>query len=258
MAHPLDIGAELHRLHRRWDEITDRPAAPRSTMDVIEYGLGTQQRAEVYLNRLLCYLLDPAQPHQLGTDFLDAFLTRLPPTANFDEDTYDLTDVRVSQQVPIWATREDDRSDDATPGYLDLFLDVPNEWFLSVELKFAAPEEGTEFYCTAEQIGDHPVEDYGSGQYYLYLHQEDRPEVSGECFVNWTWREFVEEVIDPFLAANTPQYPQRTIVQLHDLRDDIRQIAGMADQSKSDQEKVELYLEHAEAITDVTETFDSE
>lgn len=258
MEEPTDLAAELQRLQQRWDTTTERPESPRSTMDVIEYGLGDQQRAEVYLNRLLCYLLDPAQPHQLGTDFLTALLAGLPTAAAFNEDTYDLTDVRVNQQVPVWETGDDDRDDDATPGYLDLVLDVPHEWCLLVELKFSAPETGTEFYCNAAQIGEHSVADYGSGQYHVYLHQDDRPEATGECFVNWTWQAFVDDVLEPFLATHTPRYPQRTVAQLYDLRDDINRIAGMSDQSDIDHEKVELYLDHAEAITDVTETFDSE
>ena len=47
-----DLGNELQILQRRWDEITDEPELARSTMDVIEYGLGKRRRAEVYVNRL--------------------------------------------------------------------------------------------------------------------------------------------------------------------------------------------------------------
>lgn len=258
MGEHTDVGKELQTLQRRWEGITDVPASPRSTMDVIEYGLGNQQRAEVYVNRLLCYLLDPEQSHQLGTDFLEAFLDGLPAACDFEEDTYDLSDVQVAEQVPVWDEPGDERDADASPGYLDLLLGVANEWFLLVELKFSAAETGTEFYCNASQFDDHLVSDYESGQYYLYIHQENRPRARGECFQNLTWREFVDDVLDPFIAENAPRYPQRTVTQLHELRDDIQEIAGMNEQSSTDQEKIALYLEHVDAITDVTATFEAE
>lgn len=255
MESDTDVAEELQLLEQRWKKITDESELPRSTMDVIEYGLGKQRRAEVYVNRLLCYLLDPEQPHQMGTDFLRVFLNGLPAACNFEEDTYDLSDVQVSQQVPVWGEPSTTRDPDASPGYLDLLLEVPNEWFLLVELKFSAAETGTEFYCNAAQFGDRPTSAYTSGQYYLYLHQKNRPVASGHCFSNFTWQAFVSDVLEPFLAANAARYPQRTATQLHDLRDDIRTITGMSDRSTSDREKVELYLEHIDAIADVTATF---
>lgn len=117
-------------------------------MDVIEYGLGKQQRAEVYINRLLCYLLDPDQPHRMGSDFLETFLDSLPAACGFDEDTYDLTDVRVNEQVPVWDSLSAKRDAETSPGYLDLLLDVPHEWFLLIELEFSAEERGTESIVT--------------------------------------------------------------------------------------------------------------
>jgi hypothetical protein len=148
-----ELAADLKRLHRRWEDSTDVSEQPRSTIDIIEYGLGKQQRAEVYLNRLLCYLPDPEQPHRIGTVFFDAFLSGLPEAAHFDEDTYDPSDVQVSQQVPVWGKSSTERDDDATPGYLDLLLEVLNEWVLLVGLKFSAKETGTEFYCNASLNG---------------------------------------------------------------------------------------------------------
>lgn len=252
------LAGELQILHRRWDGITEAPEVPRSTMDVIEYGLGKQQRAEVYLNRLLCYLLNPEQPHGMGTDFLRAFLDGLPRACGFDEDTYDLTDVRVEQQVPVWGRPQSKRDDGASPGYLDLLIDVPNEWFLLIELKFSAEDRGTKFYCDAAQLGDQLITAYESGQYYVYIHQTDHSEARGRCFVNWTWHDFVRDVLKEFLVDNEPRYPQRTATQLYDLRDDIQTIAGMSEQSKSTHEKIALYLDHVDAITDITQTFNDE
>lgn len=253
-----ELSAELQTIQRRWDTITAAPTPPRSTMDVIEHGLGDRQRSEVYVNRLLCYLLDPSEPHQMGADFLAAFLEELPAATGFDEDMYDLSDVRVNQQVTVRDEIPAEKDDsDETPGYADLVLDVPNEWILLIELKFSAKETGTRFYCQASQIGGRPVEEYESGQYYLYLHQRNRQEASGNCFANWTWKDFRDDVLDPFLAENVPQYPQRTIAQLYDLRYDLEGITDMTDRHDADEEKIALYLDHRDAIEDVSQTFDA-
>jgi hypothetical protein len=247
-ANSPDLSVSLERLERKWNSITETPEKPQSTMDIIEYGLGKQQRAEVYVNRLLCYLLDPENPHGMDADFLKLFLQRLPDTLGFDEDTYDLSNVRVDEQV----TAEDSDS----RKYPDLVLDIPGEWFLLIELKFSAAETGTEFYAQASRIGDQRVEDYESGQYYVYLHQHDEPTASSDAFTNWTWRSFVDDVLDEIITESAPRYPQRTAAQLHELRDDLTNITNMSDEQTADQEKIELFIEHADAIEDVSSTFD--
>jgi hypothetical protein len=243
-----ELSAQLDRLEQRYTAIAETPAQPRSTMAVIEYGLGNQQRAEVYINRLLRYLLDPESPHGMGTEFLTVFLESLPSSIGFDEDTYDLSDVRVDDQVPA--------QDGETQKYPDLVLDIPGEWLLVVELKFSAAETGTEFYATAPRIGDQRVDDYESGCYYLYLHQHDEPTASSDAFANWTWRSFVDDVLDRVITESAPRYPQRTTTQLHDLRDDLRTITSMTDDRTADEEKIELFIDHAEAIQAVTSAFD--
>lgn len=92
---------EIERLAQRWSKSRETPDPPRSTMDIIEYGLGKQRRAEVYVNHLLCYLLDPENPHGMGADLLDAMLRELPDELEFVEDTYDRSAVRVDEQVGV-------------------------------------------------------------------------------------------------------------------------------------------------------------
>lgn len=229
-ANSSDISADLDRLERKWQSFTETPNKPQSTMSVIEYGLGNQQRAEIYVNRLLCYLLDPENPHGMGTDFLKALLQELPETLEFDEDMHDLSKVRVDEQVRI---KEGDSG-----GYADLVLDSPAEWFLLIELKFSAAETGTTFYAQASRFGDERMDDYESGQYYLYLHQHDESTASSDEFANWTWRSFVENVFNTIITENAPRYPQRTTAQLHDLRDDLKNITNMSDEQTADQEKI--------------------
>lgn len=160
------------------------------------------------------------------------------------------------EQVQINRKPADEGEEAGSPGYVDLFIDVPNEWFLLVELKFAAPETGTEFYSAATEIGGNRIADYESGTYYLYLHRSDQPEASSDAFANWSWRELLEDVLHDFIIENGPRYPQRTLTQLQDLADDLRTIANMSEQTDRDREKVELYLNHFEAIEDVSAAFD--
>ena len=247
---------ELQTLTRQWERLTAVPETPRSLMDVIEYSLGTQRKAEVYINRLFAYLLDPKQPHRMNAEFLRAFLTSLPETCGFEEDIHDLSDVVVNEQVRL--TKQAD-GETVSSGFVDLAVQVPNEWFLLVELKFSAADTQTEFYRQeVTHIDGVPKDDYESGGYYLYLHQADRPDANDPEFSNWTWTAFVESVLTTFIAENAPRYPQRTVVQLHDFADDIRSITGMSDPTDNVDEKIELYLDHYEAITDVTATFENQ
>lgn len=243
----LDIARELEQIERVWDSITKVPDHPQSTMAVIEYGLGQQKRAEVYINRMLCYLLNPENPHGMDTDLLKCFLEGLPSEVEFDEDTYDLADVRVDDQVPA--------ENGESTGYIDLVLDVPGEWLLVIELKFSAAETGTEHYAQVSRIGGEQVSNYESGRYYLYLHQHGRPTASSDAFTNWTWRSFVDQVLDKVITDFAPRYPQRTTTQLYELRDDLRNITNMSDNQTAEDEKIELYVQHVDAVEDVRSTF---
>jgi len=251
-----DLRRELKTFTRRWEQLTAVPETPRSLMDVIEYSLGTQRKAEVYINRLFAYFLDPEQPHRMNAEFLRVFLNGLPDTCGFEEDIHDLSDVVVDDQVRL--TEQVD-GETVSSGFVDLAVQVPNEWFLLVELKFSAEDTQTEFYRQdVTHIDGVPKDNYESGAYYLYLHQDDRPDANDPEFSNWTWTAFVETVLTDFIVDNAPRYPQRTVVQLHEFADDIRSITGMSDPTDNVDEKIELYLDHYEAIADVTATFENQ
>lgn len=251
-----DLRQELKTLTRRWEQITAVPETPRSLMDVIEYSLGTQQKAEVYINRLFTYFLDPEQPHRMNSEFLRAFLNGLPDTCGFEEDIHDLSEVTVDDQVRL---TEQANGETVSSGFVDLVIQAPNEWYLLIELKFSAEDTQTEFYRQdVTHIDGVPKDDYESGAYYLYLHQADRPDANDREFSNWTWTAFLDTVLADFIIENAPRYPQRTVVQLHEFADDIRSITGMADPTDNVDEKIELYLDHYDAITDVTSTFEDQ
>jgi hypothetical protein len=249
------LEGDLRTLEQRWEQITAVPESPRSLMNVIEYSLGSQRKAEVYVNRLLAYFLDPEEPHGMGTEFLRAVLNGLPAECGFQEDIHDLSDVVVDDQVRIQMVVDEEV---VSTGIVDLVIEVSNEWFLMIELKFSAPDTQTEFYYQeATHVGGQPKTDYESGTYYLYFYQRDRTRSNEVQFANWTWKAFSNEVLQPFLLENASRYPQRTVSQLREFNDDIQNITGMTDQQENTQEKIALYLDHYEAIKDVSDTFDS-
>lgn len=248
------LEAELQALDRKWEQITDVPESPRSVMDVIEYSLGSQRKAEVYVNRLLHYLLNPEEPHGMGVEFLRALLEGLPDAADFTEDTHDLSSVVVDEQVRV---KQFEDGEAVSTGILDLLVEVPGEWFLMIELKFGAEDTQTEFYYDDEtHVEDTQKTAYESGEYYVYLRPADRPAANEPAFTNWTWEAFREDVLQPFILERAPRYPQRTVAQLHELADDIADLTGMTEHQRNEQEKIALYLDHYDAIHDVTETFD--
>jgi hypothetical protein len=249
------LEADLRAFEHKWEQITEVPESPRSLMDVIEYSLGSQKKAEVYVNRLLAYFLDPEEPHGMESEFLKAVLEEVPAKSDFQEDVHDLSDVVVNDQVRV-SEKVDGTTESS--GIVDLLIEVPNEWFLMIELKFSAEDTQTEFYYRdATHVRGEPKADYESGRYYLYLHQHDQPPANEPNFTNWTWQAFTSNVLEPFILENAARYPNRTVAQLREFNDDIRSISGMTDQQQNEQEKIALYLDHYDAIKDVTDTFDS-
>ncbi|GAA0215786.1 PD-(D/E)XK nuclease family protein [Halobaculum roseum] len=249
------LSEELDTVQHRWEQMTAVPESPRTLMSVIEYSLGTQRKAEVYVNRFLKYLLDPEEPHGMDSDLLRTFLNGLPAECGFQEDTYDLSDIVVDEQARV--TQEEEDGTVVSSGIVDLLIEVPNEWFLMVELKFGAEDTQTQFYYRdVTHLGGDPQETYESGAYYVYLRPRDRPTANEPEFSNWTWEELCRDVLNPFILDNGSRLSQRTVAQLHEFTDDIANITGMTEHQENEREKIALFLDHYDAISDVTDTFD--
>jgi len=80
-----DLWRALKTFTRQREQLITVPETPRSRMDVIEYSLGTQRKAELYINQLFAYFLEPEQPHRINSEFLRVFLNGLPDTCGFEE-----------------------------------------------------------------------------------------------------------------------------------------------------------------------------
>lgn len=265
MSNLEQITRDLETFARRYEAIATVPETPRTLLDVIEHSLGPQQKAEVYATRLLRYVLDPDEPHGLEDTVLRAFIDALPDECDFREDTTDLSGVTVETEVKIdEAPALDGPGTSDRTGYVDLVLSLPDEWILLVEVKFSAGENNldgdgrtqTEFYEAATRVGNTPKDTYQSGEYYVYLHPADTATAVADGFSNMGWGTVSDDVLAAVLAEHTPRLPQRTVNQLHEFIDDIEHLTGMSEQSENRQEKIELYLDHYDAITDVQSTFD--
>nr|WP_264475013.1 PD-(D/E)XK nuclease family protein [Salinirubrum litoreum] len=227
--------------------------------------MGTQEKAEVYATRLLRYFLDPSESHGLDDILLRQFIELFPEESAFQEDRTDLSDVTVETEVKVngaaklGGTRESDRT-----GYVDLVVSLPAEWFLMVEVKFYAGENNltgdrrpqTEFYQAATHVDGVDKDNYESGEYYLYLHPNDTAQATADGFESMAWSTVTSEIIAPVLADHSPRLPQRTVNQLHEFTDDIEDLTGMSEESANRQEKIELYIDHYDAISDVQSTFE--
>jgi len=191
MTTDINYEEELNNLERKWEKITTIPETPQSVMSIIEHGLGKHKKAELYVNRILRYFLDPDSPHGMDAEFLRAFLEGLSDKEDvwtFNEDLYDLSNVRVDDQVRVHKVEKEDeeppadarnhKMDEKNKSFKipDLVIEAPKEWFLIIELKFSAEETGTEFYCDSTHIRDQSKNDYESGKYYLYMHQKTIPQ----------------------------------------------------------------------------------
>lgn len=273
-----EVSPTLRKVTDKWKKLTSSPDPPRSMMNVIEYGLGDMRRGEVYLTRFLRYLMDSSEPHGLDNEFLKAFLDGFAARFEFDEPTYDLSNVRVRNEVWIrhrngetktdsgWTAHHQEESEatDST-GRVDLVVDNPGNWFLLIELKFSAEENNlaglglsqTEFYKAATHISEMPKTDYEGNGYYGFLHVDGTDPARSNEFANWTWENMTRDVLEPFITTIGPTLPHRTLVHLTELRDDIKNFTGMtADDSQTD-EKAELYLEHYPILNDLHQSFET-
>lgn len=277
MASEQEFSRKLQDIGEEWKRITATPNPPRSLMNVIEYGLGEKKRGEVYVTRLLRYLMDSSESHGMDDEFLKAFLEGFATRFRFEESIHDLSNVRVRKEVWIRKRDDMDRSEPSSgiddsdesegndsPGRVDLVVDKPGDWFLLIELKFSAEENNlagsrlsqTEFYREASHIGETPKAEYEGRHSYLYLHKAGADPAVDEKFVNWTWEDVTSDVIKPFINTLGSSIPHRTLVHLNELRDDIENFTGMTPDEPHAEEKVELYLEHYTILNDLHRSFE--
>lgn len=236
--------ASISEFTDRFEALPEITEPPNTTLSILR-----EQTGEKYWNRLLRYFLDPDGPHGLGSDFLRAFLDLIDERtgATLGYTDFDLEAVEVQSEV---------HSDNGRP---DLLLYLEGEWFVCIELKVTAPETGaqTEEYATSGTLGSINVSEYiEANRCYLYLSKKTHSPPTSDRFARLYWSD-VQDAIGTLRNEARGRYPTRSVAQLADFQDTIRDVA-MNDQPYDDQQAafVELYLQNVEAIDTVRGAFD--
>jgi len=224
---------------------TDEP--PSTTLQIIR---GRQQEQD--WQRLLFHYLSPDESHGLDYALLEHLLSALSERSDLDFtfSQFDLADIQIEQEVTV--------SNGRIP---DAVIWASEDWFICWELKVGASEgdDQTRDYVDTEafsSINLQKKEVPADGHYYIYLAPDGAsPEADEFVPISWKW---VGEEIQTFLAESQGKYPARTITQLETFTGTIRSELQMTDYQENQQEKVELYVEHYDEISEVQQVFDEQ
>lgn len=226
--------------------LSDSEEPPQTTLQI----LGREQQEQDW-QRLLFYFLKPDQPHGLDYDFLEHLLDAL---ARRDDISYSFTRFDLDEiQIDLEVILSNDRRPDA-------MIWAGEDWFICWELKVNAIEgdDQTSDYVraasfrTIDLIKDEvPVEEH----HYVYLAPESADQPNADEFVHVSW-EWIADQIQSFVTDSDGIYPSRTTSQLNDFVSTIRSELTMTQYQENQQEKVELYIDYFDELTEVQDAFD--
>lgn len=226
--------------------LSDPKEPPRTTLQIL--GRGHQERD---WQRLLFYFLQPDEPHGLDYALLEHLLGALAhrDDMGYSFNRFELDEIQVDLEVVLSNGRRPDAM--IWPG---------EEWFICWELKVDAVEsdDQTPDYVSATSfrtIGIEKDEVPSYEHHYVYLAPEstDPPRADEFVHVSWKW---IADQIQSFVADSDGIYPSRTTAQLNDFVSNIRSELTMTQYQENQQEKVELYIDHFDEITEVQDAFD--
>lgn len=144
----------------------------------------------------------------------------------------------------------------------DAIVWVSEDWVMCWELKLEASEgdDQTHDYINADSFrsislnkDDVPSE----GHHYISLAPDDTSPPEADEFVSISW-EWVASELQGFLAESHGEYPARTTAQLNEFIGTIQSELKMTKYEGTQQEKVELYLNHYDEITEVRQAFEQD
>lgn len=253
---PESLTTRLAELDRQLALLPEAHEPPPTTLQIL--GRNT---VEQDWQRLLFHFLTPEESHGLDHALLEHLLGALADRDDLDFgfSRFDLDEIGIEMEV----TMSNDRRPDAV-------VWSSEEWFLCWELKVGAPEseDQTRAYVDARSFrsvgltkGDVPAE----GHHYVYLAPGDvlpsdcgpaddgPPEAEEFVPVSWEW---IAAQIESFLVETHGEYPARTTAQLSEFAATIRSELTMTQFEENQQEKVELYLDYYDEISDVQGAFD--
>lgn len=215
---------------------------PKTTLEVID-----RRQREDYWNRFLRYFLDPSEPHGFGTAVLEEFVETVADRGDHDQANYDVhRDVTVESEVQ--------GANGIRP---DLIIYLDGKWGICIELKVMSLERANQTTGYAEEFRlDHADVDE-EAMSYVYISKRTHPDSVSSEFVDVPWNEIVA-VFDDVLVSGKGQYTERGVAQLRDFRDSIDNEITMSDNefAESQREKVALYIEHYNEISEAEEAYE--
>lgn len=234
--------------------------------EYLELGRGVQQPKGIYsilqgprerkYQYTLKYFLNPQNPHGFGHAVLETFLTCIGVRE------YNL----AGQHIEI--DDEVQTADDNSDRRIDLIIcggsalaDHP-DWAVFVELKVGADEgrQQTTAYATAETwnfdwFGSNEIStDRLNDRTYVYVKRRaaEKPADHTGTFDPISWAEIVTQ-FETDLQGELFEYPTRSVIQVTDFMNSLRETEGMDTSFDTDElnERLNLYFEYRELIQQV-------
>jgi len=246
---------KLVEIKNELDGLPEAKEPPSTALQIIR---NNQQEQD--WQRLLFHYLSPEEAHGLDHALLEHILSALADRKDlgFSFSRFDLTEVEIKQEVTIPNGRRP-----------DAVIWASEDWFICWELKINASEgeDQTQDYVDAssfQSIGLLKEDVPAANHHYVYLAPEDSystdsdkapPEASEFIPVSWEW---IADEIQTFLAESHGAYPGRTIAQLETFTGTIQSELQMTEYEENQQEKVELFVEHYDEISEVQQAFGEE
>ena len=224
------------------------PKAEEPPSTVLQIIRDNQQEQD--WQRLLFHYLSPDGPHGLDYALLEHLLSALSERSDLDFtfSRFDLADVQIEQEVTI--------SNGRRP---DAVIWASEDWFICWELKVDASEgeDQTQDYVITDAFQSINLEKEDvptDSHHYIYLAPDDTLPGADEFVpVSWNW---IAEEIQMFLAESHGEYPARTIAQLEMFSGTIRSELTMTKYKENRREKIELYLDYYNEISEVQQAFE--
>lgn len=241
------LKSRLAGLKSDLDRLPEADEPPSTTLQIIR-----SRQQEQDWQRLLFHYLSPDKSHGLDYALLEHLLSAFSERSDVDFafSQLDLADIQIKQEVTV--------SNGRRP---DAVIWASEDWFICWELKVGASEgeDQTRDYVASKAFSsinlrkdDVPAD----GHHYIYLAPDGGSPVADEFVpVSWKW---VAEEIQTFLAESQGKYPGRTIAQLETFAGTIQSELQMTEYQENQQEKVELYVEHYNGISEVQQVFDEQ
>ena len=241
------LKSRLAGLKSDLDRLPEADEPPSTTLQIIR-----SRQQEQDWQRLLFHYLSPDESHGLDYALLEHLLSAFSERSDVDFafSQLDLADIQIKQEVTV--------SNGRRP---DAVIWASEDWFICWELKVGASEgkDQTRDYVASKafsSINLRKDEVPADGHHYIYLAPDGGSPVADEFVpVSWKW---VGEEIQTFLAESQGKYPGRTIAQLETFAGTIQSELQMTEYQENRQEKVELYVEHYNDISEVQQAFDEQ